>query len=300
MATDKKKIEALRTKFIVDGKVAEEKLLEAHAELEEKLGEQGATLGEIRKANEAYQRSMQEFQQAQQAIQQYQAAFAQMKPVVDWVQQNQQGLQQYQQFVQSGGAQRAAAQAAAQQPGYELLTAPEKKSLQDEFLRATQEQLLNPFAQRFEQGFMQRANAFMDQLRQESAQQSRAQMTVFNNALKLALPKEQYERLNKNWETTLKFADRSFDPQEFAEQHLGLQAELETLREKAKKYEDEAEQRSRAEVGAVTGPAPSLFSDEQPAPKNREERMAQTLTAFRNEVGNDAYKDLMPTKSGGR
>lgn len=273
-------------KKYLDRYETEDELVKAYQELEKKLGEQGATQGELRKANQQYQH----------ALQQYQQAVQQMAPVVNWYTQN---YGQLRELLQNPQVRQTANQIAQQTvPGYELLTPQEKQSLLNEGIAAFNQQVFAPAMQQFAAQLQQLNAQQAMQLRGEMAQLQQAHTKVLWDGMRQIAPPDKLQTLDQQHALTMQFADpRIYNPAEYAKQFQSMTTRLAELEAKEAEFTKQRDAIERGGVSAITGAAPSIF-DEAPPEKaaSREDRLAATLTTFKNEVGPEAYREFMPTR----
>ena len=259
------------------------KVAEAYAELEEKLGAQGIELGDLRKKSE----------EATNAVTQYAEYVKNAKPVVDWYAQNQPRIQE----LWNQAAQQPARQPAQNQNMSSLLTQDEQQALINAAAQYTQQQVLGPWSQKFAQEVEKWATAKQAEMSDTFEKKQKAYAQVWWKTLEHAVPKESVEKLRVLHEEATKYADPSkIDPFKFAEESMDTRAKLAEYEEKIKTYEKERDDREKAStpsLGNNQGLFPKETDDKQKtAPKTRDDRFGAVLDQVKTAHGNDGLSAL--------
>ena len=274
---------------------SEDELVAAYSELEQKLGEQGKDVGELRKIAEL-------FPQLQQQLQQYAAWAEKAAPVYDWYAKNEQEVKRRwaiaEKFNQGAQNDPQAVALAQAQPGFQWMTPQEQQQLVGMAAKQIMEQTFQPWAQ----GFQKQVETFAQQQIQNVNNQMAANTNVLWNTLKHLVPPEKMAFAKQLHEESLRFADPSkLDPMKTAEDWLGMRAENEALKTKQTEYEKKQQEWEKQSVPSLNGGAPpTLFRDDESAPKSRDERMARVFQETKDEVGSEAMNEMFPTLSGRR
>ncbi|HSE57597.1 MAG TPA: hypothetical protein VLA99_02755 [Nitrospiraceae bacterium] len=282
-AKTKEKLTAILEKF----KTNPEQAAEEFANLQAKLGEQGAELGEARK----------KYEQAAAQMQQYQAWAQQVNPFVQWWNQHGQLANQLiQQHLQNPNGIRAQAQTQAQNtPGYELLTKGEKEALTRDIAQHLTQQALAPWTQNFAQTAERWAQQQLAAQQQHFDQKLRAYGDVMWKTWERILPAEKVAEAKRYQEEALKYADPSkLNPMEMANESLSIHSKLAAAEARAKELEEKLAERERSSVPSL-GNGTGLFPTqpkEPSMPLTREDRMKASLDAVKEAHSNDGYQAL--------
>lgn len=260
------------------------KLAEAYASLEEKLGTQGTELGTLRKQSE----------EAAQRLQQYDAYVKQAQPVVSWYAQNQEKVRQLWEQAAKPAQQTQTA------PATSILTPEEQQALYQQFAAQTQQQILQPWSQQFARTAEQYLNQRLQNFDQEVDKRVKANTQVMWKTIERAFPKEQIDSVKAYHEEAIKWADPAkIDPFEAANANLEARSRIADLESKVKTYEDEKAAREKANTPSL-GNSTSLFprdSENKPVtPSNRDDRFSAVMNTLHQTHGNAGYDALFTKK----
>lgn len=257
------------------------KVAEAYAELEEKLGAQGIELGDLRKKSE----------EATNTVTQYAEYVKNAKPVVDWYAQNQQRVHE----LWSQASQQP--QRATTQTTSSLLTPEEQQALYVQAAQYAQQNVLAPGLQKF----AQEADVYINKMRAEMTDAFEKKQKAFGQVwwktLEHAVPQDKIEQLRMLHEEATKYADPSkIDPFKFAEEAMDTKSKLAEYEEKIKVFEKERDAREKAAIPSL-GNNQGLFPKEgddkdKPAPKTRDDRFTAVLDQVKTAHGNDGMSAL--------
>lgn len=257
------------------------KVAEAYAELEEKLGAQGIELGDLRKKSE----------EATNTVTQYAEYVKNAKPVVDWYAQNQQRVHE----LWSQASQQP--QRATTQTTSSLLTPEEQQALYVQAAQYAQQNVLAPGLQKF----AQEADVYINKMRAEMTDAFEKKQKAFGQVwwktLEHAVPQDKIEQLRMLHEEATKYADPSkIDPFKFAEEAMDTKSKLAEYEEKIKTFEKERDAREKAAIPSL-GNNQGLFPKEgddkdKPAPKTRDDRFTAVLDQVKTAHGNDGMSAL--------
>lgn len=255
------------------------KVAEAYAELEEKLGVQGIELGDLRKKSE----------DATKTVQQYADYVKNAKPVVDWYAQNQDRIRQmWEQPTKSQPMQTN---------NVSLLTPEEQQALVTLAIQQTQQQVLAPWSQKFAKDAEDWVGKKMTEITEAFDKKQKAYAQVWWKTLEHAVPKDSVEKLRILHEEATKYADTSkIDPFKFAEESMDTRAKLAEYEEKIKIYEKEKLDREKQAVPSL-GNGQGLFPKEaddksRTAPKTRDERFSAVMDQVKTTHGNEGLSTL--------
>lgn len=258
------------------------KVAEAYAELEEKLGAQGIELGDLRKKSE----------DATNTVQQYAEYVKNAKPVVDWYAQNQDRIRE----MWNQAAQQPANRQ-IQNYASNLLTQEEQQALMAAAAQYTQQNVLAPWSQRFAQEADIYVGKKMAEMTEAFDKKQKAYAQVWWKTLEHAVPKDSVEKLRVLHEEATKYADPSkIDPFKFAEESMDTRAKLAEYEEKIKTYEKDRETREKAAIpslGNNQGLFPKEGGDKQkPVPKTRDDRFGAVMDQVTATHGSDGLAAL--------
>lgn len=263
------------------------KVAEAYAELEDKLGAQGQELGTLRKQSE----------DASRAVQQYQDYVTKAKPVIDWYSQNQEKVREaWNAYVNQG--QRATQTAAAAS----ILTADEQQALLEQARKHVRATELEPWSQQFAQKAEEYVQTKFKEMNENFEKQIKAYGQVWWKTLEHAVPEDKIASLKSLHEEATKYADPSkIDPFKFAEEAIDTKAKLADYERKVKEYEKEKEAREKAETPSL-GNSQGLFpkaegDDKNKIPQNRDERFKAVLDNVKTAHGHEGMDALFKTNS---
>lgn len=258
------------------------KVAEAYAELEEKLGAQGIELGDLRKKSE----------EATNTVTQYAEYVKNAKPVVDWYAQNQQRVHE----LWSQASQQP--QRATTQTTSSLLTPEEQQALYVQAAQYAQQNVLAPGLQKF----AQEADVYINKMRAEMTDAFEKKQKAFGQVwwktLEHAVPQDKIEQLRMLHEEATKYADPSkIDPFKFAEEAMDTKSKLAEYEEKIKVFEKERDARDKASIpslGNNQGLFPKSDGDDakKDAPKTRDTRFEAVLDTVKTTHGNDGMSAL--------
>lgn len=274
----------------VFGKYASlEEAEKGYKELESKLGQHGTQMETLQK----------QVQESQAALQQYAALAQQWKPVVDFYSANQDGIRQWwatrgQPSQQPGTIRQQAEDIAEQQPGYQFLSATEKKQMIGEITKAMQAEVVGPWQQQFQAAAEQYAKTAQEQLNRQHT----ALTNVLWQTLQQVVPADKMKWIQDWHAEAMKLADPSkVDPMALAQNLMGLRGENQTLKSQLEDYQKKLEERDKLAVPAAMGGAPPSLAaglGEQEPPKTREERYARVMESTSKEVGPEAMREMFP------
>lgn len=264
------------------------KVAEAYAELEEKLGAQGIELGDLRKKSE----------DATHTVQQYADYVKNAKPVVDWYAQNQDRI-------------REIWQQASQQPARQvqhngstassLLTQDEQNALIALAMQQTQQQVLAPWSQKFAKDAEDWVGKKMAEMNDSFEKKQKAYAQVWWKTLEHAVPKESVESLRQLHEEATKYADPSkIDPFKYAEEAMDHKAKLAEYEDKIKTFEKEREDREKSTIPSL-GNGQGLFPKDEgdkakTVPKTRDERFGAVMDQVKTTHGSDGLATLFGSR----
>ena len=259
------------------------KVAAAYAELEDKLGSQGAELGDLRKKSE----------EATKAVQQYADYVKGAKPVVDWYQQNEGRIREM--WQQAAQPRQTPNQVTTGQMS--LLTPEEQQALLQSAAQYTQQQVLAPWSQNFAKQAEEWVGKQMKDMTEQFEKKQKAYAQVWWKTLEHAVPKDSVEKLRQLHEEATKYADPSkLDPFKFAEESIDTRAKLSEYEEKIKAFEKEKADREKQSVPSL-GNNQGLFpktddKDKTAAPKTRDDRFGAVMEQVKNTHGNEGMESL--------
>lgn len=267
----------------------------AHAALEQKLGEQGKELGELRKQSEG-------LQALQATVKQYEAYVTQAKPVLDWYTTNEATIRSWAQSngqpAQAGAqvVQQQAQQVAQQQPGYEWLTPQEKQAFTQSIAQHLQQSVLVPWTQQFSKV----AEDYAKRTQESLDARQRAAADVMWRTLQFVMPPDKIEAARKWHEEAMKYADPSkIDPMQMAQERLDLVGQNETLKQKLKEIETQQEEAAKRATPSL-GPSGSTLvpsdakPEDQQAPQSRDERFRAVMDDVKAQHGPEGVSTMFP------
>lgn len=264
------------------------KVAEAYAELEEKLGAQGIELGNLRKQSE----------DATKTVTQYADYVKNAKPVVDWYAQNQDRIRE---MWNQAAQQQTRQQPIQNQNISSLLTAEEQAALIAQAVQQVQTSVLNPWSQKFAQEADTYVSKKLQEMNDTFEKKQKAFGQVWWKTLEHAVPKDSVEKLRTLHEEATKYADPSkIDPFKFAEEAMDTKSKMAEYEEKIKTYEKEREDREKSTIPSL-GNNQGLFPKEgddksQDAPKTRDERFGAVLEQVKTTHGTDGLSTLFGTR----
>jgi len=265
------------------------KVAEAYAELEEKLGTQGIELGDLRKKSE----------DATKTVQQYADYVKNAKPVVDWYAQNQDRIRD---MWNQAAQQPTNRQPVQNQNISSLLTPEEQAALIAQAVQQVQQQVLAPWSQKF----AKEADDYVTKKMAENAEtfenKQKAYAQVWWKTLEHAVPKDRVEQLRTLHEEAMKYSDTSkIDPFKFAEEAMDTKAKLVEYETKIKEYEKANDDRAKASIPSL-GDNRGLFPKEtesdknKPAPKTRDDRFGAVMDQVKATHSNDGLATLFGSR----
>lgn len=273
-----------------------------YSELEKKLGEQGKTLGDLKKQGDS----------AAQALQKYEAWAKDAVPIVEWYSKFQQPISQWWTQFQTGGgnghgaqsgdmgnAYSQATQLVNASQGADLLTPQERNGLVNATAQHLIQQTLAPWTQKFattvEEWGNQRAKTMTDQL----DQRHKAFSDVLWKTLERIIPQDKIQETRAWHDEALKYADpKNIDPLTLASETLSLRNDKSRLEAQVKEMSDAREKQERSALGSVGEGGGGLFqktSDLKEMPKGRDERMRNVLSTVKDTVGVEGLREQFPT-----
>lgn len=256
------------------------KVAEAYADLEEKLGSQGAELGDLRKKSD----------ESAKAIQQYASYVSNAKPVVDWYTQNQERIKEM--WTQ--------AQTQSQRPAHttaSILTAEEQAALLEQARQHVRDKELAPWSQQFAQKAEEYVQTKFKEMNEQMDKQIKAYGQVWWKTLEHAVPEDKIAALKSFHEEAGKYADPSkIDPFKFAEEAIDTKAKLAQYEEKLKAFEKDKEAREKAATPSL-GNGQGLFPKTEPdekskVPQSRDERFKAVLDNVKSAHGAEGMDAL--------
>ena len=283
----------------------EEDVVKGYSELEKKLGEQGKQYGDTKKQYEQMQAEIAKYQQwAKEAapIVEWYSKFNQ--PITQWWQHYQQQGQGTGQPMNMGGQQgqqqmwNQAANVAAQQPGFELLSQQEKQALVQQTAQYLTQQTLGPWTQNLAKTLEQWGETRAKSINEQLEQRLKAFSNVHWKTLERLVPPEKLADARAWHDEALKFADPSkIDPLDVASQTLEarnrisrLEAELKAANEKHQKAEKDA-------LGSL-GDSGGLFSqssDRKEMTKTSDDRFKNVMSNVKEAVGVEGIRETFPS-----
>jgi hypothetical protein len=261
-----------------------QKVAEAYAELEEKMGAQGMELGDLRKKSESLDATLQQYAEWVKGAQ----------PIVEWYTKNQEGLKQW-----AAAQMNPQPQHPVPQPSHanSLLTPEEQQQLALLAAQQVQQSVLVPWSQTFAKTVEDWAVKRSKELDDRFEQKQRAYAQVWWKTLEHAIPKEKVESLRSLHEEAMKYADlQKLNPLKLAEEAITTRAKLADFEAQVKEYKDKIEAQEKASVASL-GNGQGLFprTDEEKAaiPKTRDDRFAKVMGS----LGADGREVLFGKKS---
>ena len=262
-----------------------QKVAEAYAELEEKMGAQGTELGDLRKKSEDLNKSVQQYAEWVKGAQ----------PIVDWYGKNQDGLKQWVAAQANPQPQRQTFASSS------LLTPEEQQQIATLAAQQMQQTVLAPWSQTFSKQVEDWATAKTKELNDQFEQKQRAYAQVWWKTLEHAVPKEKVESLRSLHEEAMKYSDvKNVDPFKFAEEAITAKAKMADLESQVKAYkdkEDAREKQSVASLGNGQGLFPRTDEEKKAIPKTRDERFAKTMGDLKAAHGSEGVEVLFGSGS---
>lgn len=282
-----------------------------HTELEKKFGEQGASLGTLKKHMEQYQKDLQT----------YQAWANEARPIIEWYSKFQQPISQWwnqfqgaqgngngqgQQYGQQGMTQQQGQQAwnqaanmVNQTQGAELLTPQEKQALIQQTAQSLVQQTLvpwtNDFAKRVEAWGQSQSKSITEQLDQR--------FKTFSDLMwktqERMIPADKLAEAKAWHAEALKFTDpKNLNPLEMASETLSLRNEKSRMEQEIKELRAANEKREKDALGSLGNDGGGLFrktSDIKEMPKNRDERLANVIGSVKEQSGVEGLREVFPS-----
>lgn len=244
-----------------------QKVAEAYAELEDKLGVQGKELGDLRTKSESFNTTVQQYAEWVKGAQ----------PIIDWYTRNQEGLKQWATAQANPQPQQQRQMAYANS----LLTAEEQQQLAALAAQQVQQTVLSPWSQSFAKSVEDWATRKSKEMNDQFEQKQRAYAQVWWKTLEHAVPKEKVESLRSLHEEAMKYADvQKLDPFKFAEEAISAKAKMADLESQVKDYKDKADAREKASVASLgngQGLVPRTDEEKAAIPKTRDDRFAKVM-----------------------